>query len=181
MNMKKHVLTALREQFNHWEGLLATLSEEQITTPLFDLNWSIKDVITHLWAWQQISIARMEAAGLDREPEFPTWVTALDDDWEENPDGANNRIREAFHVKPWSTVHQDWKKGFLRFIELGNRIPERNLLDSARYPWLKGYPPAFILIASYDHHQEHLEKSIMFLQEHENKEATGWGTIQGRV
>lgn len=50
------------------------------------------------------------------------------------------------------------KNGFQRFLELGEKIPERNLLDGDNYPWLKGYPLAFILIASYDHHQEHLEK-----------------------
>ena len=61
MNMKEHILAALREQFERWELLLANLSEEQISTPAFDLNWSIKDVMAHLWAWQEISIARMES------------------------------------------------------------------------------------------------------------------------
>ena len=74
MNMKEHILTALREQFDRWEELLASLSDEQITAPHLMSDWSIKDVIAHLWAWQQISIARMEAAVLNREPEFPKWV-----------------------------------------------------------------------------------------------------------
>lgn len=77
MNMKDHILTALREQFNSWDKLLTSLSEEQITAPHFDLDWSIKDVIAHLWGWQQISIARMEGSTLDREPEFPNWVMEL--------------------------------------------------------------------------------------------------------
>ena len=39
MNMKEHILTALREQFNSWEQLLARMSEEQITAPhLFRLQ-----------------------------------------------------------------------------------------------------------------------------------------------
>ena len=70
MNMKDHILAALREQFERWEELLASLSEEQITTPNFDLDWSIKDVIAHLLAWQQISIARMEAAEGIKNPSF---------------------------------------------------------------------------------------------------------------
>ena len=48
MNMKEHILAALREQFESWEKLLTSLSEEQITAPHFDLDWSIKDVIAHL-------------------------------------------------------------------------------------------------------------------------------------
>ena len=65
---------------------------------------------------------------------------------------------ENNHEKPWSEVYQNWRSGFLRFVGLGNQISERDLLDGDRYPWLKGYSLAFILLASYDHHQEHLEK-----------------------
>ena len=74
MSMKDHILAALREQLERWEKLLASMSEEQITEPHFEFDWSIKDVLAHLWAWQQISVARMEAGGLDREPRYPEWL-----------------------------------------------------------------------------------------------------------
>ena len=48
MNEKEHILTALRDQFNRWEELLASMSEEQITAPHLPSDWSIKDVIAHL-------------------------------------------------------------------------------------------------------------------------------------
>lgn len=168
MNMKEHILAALREQFDSWEELLASLSDEQITTPHFDYNWSIKDVIAHLWAWQQISVARMESGLQDREPEIPKWIVSLGEDWEDNADRVNALTFETNHKKPWSEVHQNWKDGFLHFLELGNKISERDLLDGDRYPWLKGYSLAFILVASYDHHQEHLEKLLAWLEEHGN-------------
>jgi hypothetical protein len=168
MNMKEHILAALREQFNNWEELLGSLSEEQITAPHFDFDWSIKDVIAHLWAWQQISIARMESGVLDREPEFPKWIANLGEEWEDNADRVNALTFETNHEKPWSEVHQNWRDGFLRFLELGEPIPEKDLLDGSRYPWLKGYSLALILVASYDHHQEHLEKLQSWLQEHGN-------------
>ena len=166
MNMKEHILAALREQFNRWEELLMSLSDEQITAPRFDDNWSIKDVIVHLWAWQQISIARMEAAGRNQEPDFPRWVTELDGDWEENANQTNAWIYETYNEKPWSEVYHKWREGFLQLLELGEPISEKELLDGDRYPWLKGYPLAFIVVASYDHHQEHLEKLLAWLNEH---------------
>ncbi len=158
MNMKEHILAALREQFESWNEFLASLSEEQITTPHFDFDWSIKDVIAHLWAWQQVSIARMESGALEREPEYPAWIISLGNDWEDNADRVNALTFETNRAKPWSEVYQNWRDGFLRFLELGNKISERDLLDGDRYPWLKGYSLAFILVASYDHHQEHFEK-----------------------
>lgn len=163
MNMKVHVLTALREQFNSWVELLASLSEEQITTPRFDFDWSIKDVVAHLWAWQQISIARMEAGTLDQEPEYPRWIAESVENWEEDADRVNTLTFDRQHMKPWSEIYEDWKNGFLGFLALGNQISERDLLDGGRYSWLNGYSLAAILIASYDHHQEHLEKLLAAL------------------
>jgi hypothetical protein len=164
MNMKEHILAALQEQFESWEELLASLSEEQINAPRFDLEWSIKDVMAHLWAWQQISLARMQAGMRDREPEYPDWILDIGEDWEEDSDRVNAVTFERNHEKTWSEVYQNWNSGFLRFLELGTKISERDLLDGDRYPWLKGYSLAFILVASYDHHQEHLEKLTGGLQ-----------------
>ena len=164
MNMKDHILKALAEQFGKWEEFFASLEEEEIVAPNFDLGWSIKDVIAHLWAWQQFSIARMEAGVQDQEPQLPKWIVDSVEHWEENADQVNALTFETQHDKAWSEVCQNWKHGFQRFLALGNAIPERDLLDGDRYPWLHGYSLAFILIASYDHHQEHFEKLSIWLQ-----------------
>ena len=169
MNMKDHILTALREQFDHWEKLLASLNAEQITTPNFDDNWSIKDVVNHLWGWQQISVARLNAGVLDREPEFPHWLASFPGNWDENASQTNAWIYKNFHTRSWTETNQNWREGFLQLLDLGEKVSERDLLDGDRYFWLKGYSLAFILVASYEHHQEHLEKLMVWMQEHENK------------
>src|SRR4051794_38395163 len=125
MNMKEHILEALREQFNRWEELLAGMSEAQINTPHSPSNWSIKDEIAHLWAWQQRSVARVEAARLEREPEFPQWPAALNPESEAGPHQMNAWIYETNRQKPWSSVYRDWRAGFLRFLDCGEAIPER--------------------------------------------------------
>jgi hypothetical protein len=168
MTMKDHILAALKENFDRWEELLANFSEEQLTTPRFDLDWSIKDVVAHLWAWQQISIARMEGGLHNREPEFPKWIVKSIENWEEDSDRVNALTFENYHEKPWSEIHANWKTGFLRLLETGAKISERDLLDGDKYPWLGGYSLAAILIASYDHHQEHHEKLTAWLQTYRN-------------
>ena len=157
MNDKQQILTALREEFNRWEALLASMSETQIAGPSSPTNWSIKDVVAHLRAWQQRSIARMEAALHNREPEFPRWPETLNPDSEDDTDQINAWIYETNREKPWPSVYRDWREGFQRFLELGEAIPEKDLLDVGRYPWLAGRPLSFILVASCEHHQEHLE------------------------
>lgn len=167
MNMKGHILVALKEEFNHWEELLASLDNEQISELRVLADWSAKDVLGHLWAWQQISIARLEAALSDREPKFPKWVAELQTDWENDINQTNDQIYEICRAKPWPKIYQSWRKGFLKFLDLAAKIPEKDLLDSSKYPWLDSYPLADILLSSYDHHQEHLEKLIGWLKDYE--------------
>lgn len=164
MNMKSHILTALREQFAQWEVLLESLNEGQSISPAFDLDWSIKDVITHLWGWQQISIARMKAGAQGGEPVFPNWLLEFPE-WDESAKLTNNWMHTNFHQRSWVEAHQKWKEGYALLIDLGEQITERDLLDSDRYPWLKGYSLAFILVASYEHHQEHFDKLTAWLSE----------------
>src|SRR5690242_12472630 len=97
MDMKGHILAALREEFDSWEKLLSSLNEAELTVARFDLDWSIKDVVVHLWAWQQISIARMEGGVLNREPEYPKWIVKSIEDWEEDSDPVNALTFERYH------------------------------------------------------------------------------------
>lgn len=157
MNMKEHILAALREQFERWEELLAGLSEVQILAPRFELGWSIKDGIAHLWAWQQVSLARMKAAAADREPNLPGWVADLPADWEDNADATNTRIYAANAKKPWSQVYDDWRQGFLQLLDAAEPISEKDLLDADGPLWMSGYSPASVLLGTYDHHREHLD------------------------
>jgi hypothetical protein len=108
----------------------------------------------------------MESGARDREPELPQWIARLGQDWEENADRVNALTFENNHEKPWTEVYKNWRNGFLRLLDLGNQISERELLDGDRYSWLRGYNLASILIASYDHHQEHFEKLREELPKH---------------
>ena len=166
MNMKEHLLVALTEQLNRWEESLDHLSNSQINFPLVPSHWTTKDVLTHLMAWQQRSIARLEAALSDREPIFPIWPSEIDPEVEASTDQINAWIYETHRDESWDTVRQNWKGGFARLLELGERISERDMMDESRYTWMEMRPLALVLIGTYDHHQEHLDKLLVWLKEH---------------
>ncbi len=157
MNHRSELIAALREDFHRWEGLLGGLNEEQVTTPLPSSHWSTKDVVAHLWAWQQVSIARLEAALSNEEPKLPEWLAGRDPEAEDSLEEYNEGIYQAFREDPWARVHEVWKRGFLRFVELAESIPEQDLLQVGRYSWLKGSPLSAIVLGSYDHHKGHLD------------------------
>lgn len=171
---KEEILEMLRDEFTRWEKLLSSMSEEQISEPHLPSNLSVKDVIAHLWAWQQRSIARMEAALRNREPEFPMWPGTLNPDSEDPPDQINAWIYETNREKSWSSVYKDWRDGFLRFLESGEEIPEKDLLNPGRYAWLEGYSLADVLLSSYEHHHvDHLVPLLAWL--HQNGRMIGAG------
>jgi hypothetical protein len=157
MSDKQKLLQELREEFGRWEELLASMSEDQITAPQLPATWSTKDEIAHLMAWQQVSSARLEAALLNQEPDFPTWLRGLDPESEDHLDEFNARIYETYREQPWSSVHRSWRKGFLRLLNLAEAVPDEDMTDAARYPWLKGYALSAVLEGSCKHHHEHRE------------------------
>ncbi len=167
MTNKTQLITRLRDEFDRWEALLAGLSEAQITARDLPAGLSIKDVVGHLRAWQQISIARMEAAQANREPVYEGWPAGNPDD--QNHEKINAWIHETYRDQPWPSVHRAWREGFVRFLELSEAIPEQTLMTKGLYPWLGEYALAGVLEGSYDHHhEEHYEPLAAWLRERES-------------
>jgi hypothetical protein len=166
MSEVDQVLTDLRDEFNRWEGLLANLNETQITTSDLPGGLSIKDTIAHLMAWQQVSNARLEAALRDVEPILPAWLAGSDPESEHEIDRFNARIFEIYRRQSWAQVHHAWQDGFLKLIRISNQIPQTNLLEVDKYPWLKGYPLVAVLHGTYEHHHhDHLEPLMDWLNQ----------------
>jgi hypothetical protein len=166
---KDQILQQLEEEFSIWQNLLNNLTEKQKTSHPFD-GLSIKDKVAHLWAWQQRTIERLEAALQEREPEFPEWPAGLDPESEEDLFQVNNWIFESLGYKPWSKIYTDWKSSFNHVIELAKQIPENDLLDPEKYPWLDGYPLVAVLTGTWEHHHiDHFDQIQEWVQKNTGK------------
>jgi hypothetical protein len=164
MNDKTQIINRLRDGFGRWEELLGGLSEEQIIAPGRVAALSIKDIIAHLTTWQEISVARMEAALQDSRPVFPGWPAEPDPETDADLNRVNARIYEMRRTEPWEKIHREWRERFLRFIELAEAMPDKDLLEVGRYPWMGGYALSAVLDGSYEHHEEHLEPLVELLR-----------------
>jgi hypothetical protein len=171
MNEKTQLLTALRDEFNHWDELLNSLPEEQITARLLPSDLSIKDVVAHLWSWQQRTVARMEAAANGTEPRNPGWPEGLDPETDEDLDKINAWIHETNLDKPWSQVYGDWRSQFARLLDLTESVPEADLMQPGKYSWLGDYPLSDVLEGTYEHHDEHRGSLLAWLGQHGSTKA----------
>jgi hypothetical protein len=166
MRDAQHILVMLREEHQRWEHLIAGMRDEQIVEPSLPAGLSLKDVIAHLWAWQQRSITRLEAARQNRLPDFTGWPKELDPESEEDLDAVNAWIYRMNHDRLWPDIYRDWREGFLRLIALGEALPDEDLRARCKYPGLEGYALYDVLLGSYNHHHlEHLEPLLTWLQQ----------------
>ena len=154
MPKKEQLLALLRDEYERWQTLLSSLDEGQLTSRTLPAGLSIKDTIGHLHAWQQISLARLEAAATGEELVLPVWLGGLQPDAEENLEQINAAIHAAWRDQPWPLVYGAWRTGFLRLLDLAAAIPASDLFDTRRYAWLDGGALADVLQGTYEHHQE---------------------------
>ena len=155
---KVQILAMMVAEFNRWENLLAGFPEEQITARAASSAWSTKDVVAHLMVWQQRTIARLEAALNQQEPVFPLWPEGIAPDEEEPVDVVNAWLYAGQRDRSWESIYSDWKNGFMRLIDLVTVIPEADMLQDGKYPWLNGDPLSAVLTGTCEHHQEHYEE-----------------------
>ncbi len=173
MSDKQRVLDELTEIFNRWQLLLASLSAEQIHTPLAPSNWTVKDVVAHLWSWQQASVARMEAALQDRQPDYPAWWVQRGPDPEQDLDTTNALLYALSKDRPWQQVYDNWKVQFMHYLQLTGQIAEDDFSQGGRYRWMGQYAIADSAHGSLDHHKEHYESLTEWLLEHGGMRASG--------
>ena len=163
MNDKAKIIRMLRDEFERWEELLGGLSEEQIIEPKRMEALSIKDIVAHVTTWQEISVARMEAALDHREPVFPGWPAELDPDTDEDLDRINAWIYESRRVSALEGNPPGMEGEVSALDRIGGGVPEKDLMEVGRYAWIEGYALAAVLVSSYEHHEEHLEALMELL------------------
>jgi hypothetical protein len=163
MNDKIQLIKMLTEEFKRWEELLSGISTEQITAPDRIANMSIKDIIAHLTAWQQITVARLEAAQKNRKPRYLGWPPDLDIESDDDLDQINAWIYTMYQERPWSAILKEWQERYLHVLILAQLISEENLLSAGKYAWLKEYPLSAVLLGTYEHHEEHREPLLALL------------------
>ena len=146
-----------REELGEWDKVLDGMSEAEIVAPDRVEKLSLKDTMAHLTAWQQITVARLEAGRDNREPVFAGWPPELDPVRESDNDRVNAWIYEKYRDQTWQSVHYEWRERFLHVLKLAEATPEAVLMEEGRFAWLKGYPLGAVLRGTFYHHHEHRE------------------------
>jgi hypothetical protein len=150
---KAELLQLVQASFASFEALLATLTEEQLTTPGVNDDWSAKDAQVHITAWQKRVIIRLLAFAKGKEPQLESVTN------EEEMHAFTARIYEANRDEPWATVHADARAIFARLLTAIQAMSEDDLFRGDRFAWTQG-DPLWENIAgnTFEHYPEHTEQ-----------------------
>ena len=155
---KATLLNEMQRGYLALEAMLTPLDETQMTTAGVNGDWSIKDVLTHLTAWQRTMVARLHAAVRNEKP-------ALTDLTDEEIDRLNEQFYQEGKSRPLAQVLMDFRTTYLQIVEDVQALPWEDLADSHRFVWLNGTPLwRYVAGDTYEHYQEHIESIREFLK-----------------
>jgi hypothetical protein len=152
---KSEWLAALRDMVRQWTELIDGLSAQQISAAP-EGDYSVKEAIGHNWAWEQVTLAKLEAALEDRELRFTLWPAPIEADNDADEAVINANIQALTRDRSWQQIYADWQATMQRIIALTEQIPEDDLMEAGRYPFMGGGRLMGQMAMTWDHHGEHL-------------------------
>jgi hypothetical protein len=147
---KAQLLDEMNSGYTVFENTLAPLDEKQMTTSGVNGDWSIKDILAHLTAWQRYLVIRLQAVGRNEEP-------AVHGPADKDVDEMNARFYEENKSRLLAEVMGDFHATYGRAVEAVQALSNEDLFEPQRFAWMKGNA-LWELVAgnTYEHYQEHI-------------------------
>ncbi|MBN2500170.1 MAG: ClbS/DfsB family four-helix bundle protein [Anaerolineales bacterium] len=128
---KTHLLAESEKEHNALEDTLSTLTPEQITQTGVVGEWSVKDVLTHLYAWEQMVLSWLAASQNGETP----YVPAEGYKWSQLP-ALNEHIRVTHAGHSLDEVQTMFQASYQQTTERIAPLSEEMLFTPGLYPWM---------------------------------------------
>jgi hypothetical protein len=126
---------------------LAELDDEAMLDRV-DEEWTRKDVLAHLGAWEQRVVDLFAILRAGEEPADA-----------EETDALNARLQAAHRDLPLDLVRRSEDEAWQRLLAVVEGAQDAELFDGERFAWTGGDPFADWIHANTDeHYQEHLDQ-----------------------
>lgn len=157
---KEQVLDAIRTAHEDMVRLIAGLSESERTAPVLEDNWSVKDHLAHINAWENMMIGWIEASrrGENVVRFAPGYTYSNDAEAEAVMHRLNDHLRDENRDRPWEAVLSDFRATYRRVLQGVDALSDQDILDPNRFAWRQGKPLlALIEGNTYGHYAEHMD------------------------
>lgn len=128
---KAQLLSNSLKEYEALENLLRPLTPAQMTQAPAPGEWSVKDILAHLYEWQQMFFRWYESGLRGEKPTVP----AEGYKWSQLP-ALNQHIYETYRDLPLDKALQLLRQSHQKTMELAESLPEAELFERGRYAWM---------------------------------------------
>ena len=157
---KSQVLAEMQAARDEFDALLEQVSDERMLEPALDGGRSVKDILSHLAAWERRCARWLEVSLRGEVPERPEpgvpWAQM---------DELNERDFLAAQADTLQEAWDKYRRLYLELFDLVNSMPEEDFGENHRFSWWQGEPISAVIAAnSFEHYREHAEQIRAWLQ-----------------
>jgi uncharacterized protein (TIGR03083 family) len=146
---KSQILAESRKEHEALEKFLSALSPEQMTEPGMLGEWSVKDVLAHLYEWEQMVLGWLVASQRGESPHVP----AEGYKWNQLP-ALNEMIREKHSHQPLDKMMEMYRNSYEQVMATIEKLSEEDLLTPGLYPWMnKNTLAAYFVSCTSSHYR----------------------------
>lgn len=153
---KEQLLTAMQKEHGKLTKLIATLSPEsknQVSESIG--NWAIKDVLSHVTAWEQMVLSWYQAGLRAEIPELP----APGFNWRQIP-ALNQQIYEQHQMESYDLVRQAFNASYNEMLMTVNAISNEDLFTPERFAWTNKNTMGTYFVSATSSHYVWAQKEI---------------------
>ena len=156
---KAELLQRLQEKRLDFDNLIATVPAITAEEPNLPNDWSVKDLLAHVAAYERWMAGNIQAVNEGRLPtdaELYDEGQVLDSGDPYDLDTLNASIYEHFHGKSWPEIRAFAGDAYARLIEAVSNAPEENFEREGLHPWLdNGSLLSRLPELTYGHYADH--------------------------
>jgi hypothetical protein len=145
---KDELIKKIETEWDNLQAALDGLTEEQMHQPGVVGEWSIKDILAHITAWQTRLITTLFKVEKGFTPDTTEGGTPVDQ--------LNEKFYREMKDRSFDQVWDDLDASYHQILSRLEGWKEKDLFDPKRFKWMKGAPfVEYIAGDSYEHYAEH--------------------------
>jgi hypothetical protein len=146
---KPQILAESQKEHEALEKFLSALSPDQMTEPGMLGDWSGKDVLAHLYEWEQMVLGWLAASERGEVPAVP----AEGYKWSQLP-ALNEKIREKHSSRSLEETLTLFRDSYNQIMKTIENLSEEVLFTPGLYPWMnKNTLAAYFVSCTSSHYR----------------------------
>lgn len=155
---KQELLHRIRARHADMAELLASLSPAQMTAPVLDDGWSVKDSLAHLAAWENKLLGWI--GNYQRGETVVRWAPGFEVDGDNSEQQMNRYNAHLFaesRERELTAVLDTFRETFMNVVATIESLSDSEIFDDNHFPARSGSPLLNLIIGdTYEHYDEHI-------------------------